>query len=129
MLGQQFVTADFLRIKEVNFPVGKMLLVVASIHHHHIADGNLVGFALDFAPCLLVQFRGIGEPDENGIRIAEVLSRAVPYLLKECRHDDGLSCSRRRGKANRLRILLMPIGMGIFYFGMKFGKSRLLKGE
>ena len=74
-----------------------------------LIQSDLVRLQVDLQPRLLIELRGIGQPDENGLGLLGVQLVSVINILDQRRHDDGLTSSRGRGVGHHLRCVRAPV--------------------
>ena len=113
---------------------------MAILQHFHVerivADNNalvqsdLVRLQVDLQPRLLIELRGIGQPDENGLGLLGVQLISVINILDQRRHNDGLTGSRGCGVRHHLRRVRAPVvAQRGCYTLTQSGKRRFLERE
>ena len=117
MLGQFSAPADLLRVQKINMPILQHLHVEGFFGDGHtLAIAQLVGFQLDLLLGLLIQLRGIGQPDENRLRLLVkgcTISKCHAEIdaFDQGGGNDGLTCAGGRLQRDDLCFVPHPIGI------------------
>ncbi len=101
---QDGILAELLRVQERNGARREGFLIEGGIYDHQSGRANLRGRREHLSPCLLVQLRLIGDPEEGRFRVGRgCLVSFEQQLDGGCDHD-RLPGTGRRGERDGLQV-------------------------
>ena len=131
MLCQVAGFGELLRVQKVNVSILQRLHIKGVVADDNaLVQSDLVRLQVDLQPRLLIELRGIGQPNENGLGLLGVQLISVINILDQRRHNDGLTGSRGCGVRHHLRRVRAPIvAQRGCYALTQSGKRRFLERE